>query len=99
MAPNRIELWGRLVKEPELRTTPAGTALLRLAVDCGSAGDALRLEVVMASEGAREVAARLRAGQELYVQGRLRAAGRAGKPSSGIQSLEVLASEIKPAAS
>jgi single-stranded DNA-binding protein len=92
---NKIELWGRALDQPELRTTPSGTALLRLAIDCGAAGEDLRLEVVMTGEPAREAAARLETGQALYVSGQLRAVGRAGGPALRVRPVEVLASEIK----
>jgi hypothetical protein len=57
---NRIELLGRLINPPELRTTPAGTPFLRLLVDCGAADGELVLSVVMAGGGARGGAARLK---------------------------------------
>lgn len=97
-ARNKIELWGRLLNQPELRTTPGGTALVRLQMDCAEAGEQLRLEVVMAGEEAREVARRLRVGQKLYVSGRLRAVGPAVKSGLKHSPVEVLASEIRPAA-
>ncbi len=92
-------MWGRLVDQPELRTTPGGMALLRLAIDCGLGGEELQLEVVMAGEGVREVAPRLKTGQEVYITGRLRAVGRAGKSRLRARPIEVLATEIKPTAS
>lgn len=70
-------------------------ALLRLAIDCGAAGEDLRLEVVMTGEPAREVAARLEIGQALYVSGRLRFVGPAGGLALRARTVEVLATEIK----
>jgi single-stranded DNA-binding protein len=95
---SKVELWGRALARPELRTTPGGTALLRLAIDCGGAGENLRLEVVMTGEPAREAAARLETGQALYVSGRLRAVRPTSRPALRTRPIEVLASEIKPMA-
>jgi single-stranded DNA-binding protein len=93
MASNTIELRGRLVNHPELRTTPGGMSVLRLAVDCGEDGEQLRLDVVMVGEQARARAAGLRSGQEIRVSGRLRSA----KPANsgfGRNEIEVLATDI-----
>jgi single-stranded DNA-binding protein len=97
VASNRIELWGRLVNPPELRTTPGGTPLLRLQVECGAPGEELRLPVVMVGEAARATAAQLRSGQELRVAGRLRPVARSTNAGVARQSVEVLANEIRPA--
>jgi single-stranded DNA-binding protein len=96
VASNRVELCGRLVNQPELRITPAGTAILRLSVECGGEGEELRLDVVMTGEAARDVASRLRAGAEVRVVGTLRAVGRSALRGSR-NAIELLASEINPA--
>jgi len=90
---NRIELCGRLTQAPELRTTPAGTAVLRIAVECGSPEGELTMSVMMAGEPARAVAASLAPGSEVRVIGSLRAIG--GR-SPALRTIEVIADEIAP---
>jgi primosomal replication protein N len=90
---NRIELDGKVVSAPEVRTTPTGTPVVRIEVDCGEGRDPLRLGVVMAGEGAREVGARIGAGAAVKVTGTLRAV-RGRVWSSAADGVEVLASEI-----
>jgi single-stranded DNA-binding protein len=89
---NRIELSGRLIGEPELRITPAGTPVLRLLVECGDAPERLTLGVVMAGEQGRSASTALKRGGEVEISGRLRmvmarAAGGAG--------VEVVATRIE----
>jgi hypothetical protein len=71
---------------------------MRIAVDCGTEGEPLRLEVLMVGEAARETAVRLRIGQELRVVGSLRAVGpmppRAARSGGAGQEVQVVASEI-----
>ena len=52
MTGNRIELEGRLLDQPEVRITPAGTPVLRFTVECGAPGEELRLGIVMTGESA-----------------------------------------------
>ncbi len=96
MARNRIELWGELSHQPELRLTPTGKTLLRLKVDCGEPGEDLRLDVVMAGEAGREVGSNLKAGQQIWVAGALRAIRRNSRSGLREQQLEVVASQIEP---
>lgn len=93
MSRNRIELVGKVVLPPEMRTTPTGTPVVRIEVDCGDGRELLRLGVVMAGRDAREVGARIAAGAAVKVTGRLRAA-RGRVWSSAASGVEVLASEI-----
>lgn len=96
MSRNRIELVGRLDSAPVLRTTPSGTTVLRLEVNCGEGRDILKLGVVMAGEGAREIGARITAGATLKVTGTLRAVH--GRTSSlRASGVEVVADEISEA--
>jgi primosomal replication protein N len=90
---NRIELVGKVVGAPEVRTTPTGTPVLRIEVDCGEGRELLRLGVVMAGEGAREIGARIGAGSTVKVAGMLRAV-RGRVWSSAASGVEVLANEV-----
>lgn len=90
MSRNRIELVGRVIAPPEVRTTPAGTPVIRMEVDCGAGREVLRLGVVMAGEDVRELGLRIGAGVTVKITGALRA-GRGQSLASGV---EVLASEI-----
>jgi hypothetical protein len=85
------------MQAPELRTTPAGTPLLRLMVDCGAPGSELTLSVVMVGERARTLAVSLRAGGEVRATGSLRAVR--GRTRGGLvqAGVEVVAGEITPA--
>jgi primosomal replication protein N len=90
---NRIELRGKLARAPELRTTPAGTALLRIVVDCGAPENELIMNVVMTGERARAIAAELVVGREVRATGSLRATvARGGAIARG--TVEVVADEI-----
>jgi primosomal replication protein N len=93
---NKIELRGVLHHAPELRTTPGGQALLRLLVDCGAEPGGLLLDVVMAGEGARESAQRLKAGQAVAVCGMLVAVKRRLNSGIAFAGVEVVASAISP---
>ena len=93
MSRNRIELVGTVVSAPEVRTTPAGTPVLRIEVNCGEGRESLRLGVVMAGGDARDIGARIAAGVAVKVTGTLRAVrGRARSSAAG--GVEVLAVEI-----
>lgn len=93
MGRNRIELVGIVAAAPEVRTTPTGTPVLRIEVNCGEGREVLRLGVVMAGRDAREVGARIAAGATVKVTGTLRAVrGRAWSSAAG--GVEVLASEV-----
>ncbi len=73
MTGNRIELEGRLLEEPELRITPAGTPVLRFTVECGAPGEELRLGIVMTGESALAAEPLLEPGRQVKVVGRMRA--------------------------
>ena len=85
-----------MASAPELRTTPTGTPVLRIEVDCGEGRELLRLGVVMAGEGAREIGARIGAGAAVKVTGTLRAV-RGRSWSSAGSGVEVLANGISEA--
>ena len=86
-----------MASAPELRTTPTGTPVIRIEVDCGEGRELLRLGVVMAGEGAREIGARIGAGAAVKVTGTLRAV-RGRMWSSAASGVEVLASEVSEVA-
>ena len=83
VAGNRIELDGRLVNQPEVRVTPAGTPVLRFIVDCSTQDEELKLGVVMTGESALAAKEILRAGRQVKVSGRLRAL------KAGVKSIRV----------
>lgn len=89
---NRIELRGKLTRAPLLRVTPAGTALLKLMVECGSPGSDLTMSVVMIGEKARSLAADLVVGRVVRATGSLRSIG--GQGGQLRNSIEVVADEI-----
>jgi len=70
---NRIELEGRLLDQPEVRITPAGTPVLRFTVECGAPGEELRLGIVMTAEPALAAKPLLEPGRQVRVIGRMRA--------------------------
>jgi primosomal replication protein N len=65
VAGNRIELEGRLVNQPEVRVTPAGTPVIRFIVDCSTPVEELKLGVVMAGDSALAAKEILRAGRRV----------------------------------
>ncbi|MGA7762751.1 MAG: hypothetical protein WCA59_13475 [Candidatus Binataceae bacterium] len=84
---------GIVASTPEVRTTPTGTPVLTIEVNCGEGREILKLGVVMAGGDARELGARIAAGATVKVTGTLRAMrGRAW--SSAAVGIEVLATEI-----
>ena len=97
MGRNRVELVGVAISAPEVRTTPAGTPVLRIEVNCGEGREVLRLGVVMAGADARAVGARITAGATLRVIGTLRAV-RGSRWLSAESGIEVLASAISEVA-
>jgi len=91
---NSIELWGGVALEPELRTTPAGTAVLHLVVDCGPRAGEMMLPVVMTGEAAHGVRQELRSGSQVRVKGSLRAVRRRLKSGLFETRYEVMAAAI-----
>jgi single-stranded DNA-binding protein len=89
---NRIELEGRLIDPPEVRITPAGTPVLRFAVECGALGETLRLGIVMTGDLALAAKALLEPGRQVKVIGRMRELKGSLKTSAGF---EVVAESIE----
>jgi primosomal replication protein N len=89
---NRIELEGRLLDQPEVRITPAGTPVLRFTVDCGAPGEELRLGIVMTGESALAAKQLLAPGREVKVIGRMRTLKGSLKTDTGF---EVVAASIE----
>lgn len=81
-----------MLRTPELRITPAGTAVLIFSVECAEPAEKLSLEVVMTGDAAREVGAELKRGAVVAVTGRLRAAA---SRAIGTVGIEVVASRIE----
>jgi primosomal replication protein N len=96
---NRIELEGRLLNQPEVRLTPAGTPVLRFTVDCGAPGEELRLGIVMTGESALAAKQLLAPGREVKVIGKLVGPRRALKGGSKTPlsdaAFEVVAASIE----
>ena len=95
MAGNRIEFWGRVVGEPELRTTPAGTSVLRVTVDAGDGTSDLALAAVMTGEKAERLRSALKAGAEVRVKGSLKTVRRRLKSGIIETAYEVVADSIE----
>ena len=72
MIGNRIELDGRLLDQPEVRITPAGTPILRFTLECGAPTETLRLGIVMTGESALAAKPLLERGRQVKVIGRMR---------------------------
>jgi primosomal replication protein N len=89
---NRIELEGRLLDQPEVRITPAGTPVLRFTVECGAPGEELRLGIVMTGEAALVAKQLLEPGRQVKVIGRMRALKGSLKKDTGF---EVVAESIE----
>ena len=95
MTGNRIELEGRLLDQPEVRITPAGTPVLRFTVECGAPGEELRLGIVMTGESATAVKRLLERGREVRVVGRMRALKAGLKMARTETAFEVVATSVE----
>jgi primosomal replication protein N len=89
---NRIEIEGRVLGQPEVRITPAGTPVLRFTVDCGAPGEELRLGIVMTGESALATKQLLAPDREVKVIGRMRTLKGSLKTDTGF---EVVAASIE----
>ena len=94
MAGNRIDLWGRILAEPELRTTPAGTSVLRITVQAADRPADFALDAVIMGDEARRLGARLKAGAEVTVKGNLKAVRRRLKSGLNETIYEIAADSI-----
>ena len=95
VAGNRIELDGRLVNQPEVRVTPAGTPVIRFIVDCSTPDEELKLGIVMTGESALAAKEILRAGRQVKVSGRLRALKIGMKSVRADEAFEVIAESVE----
>ena len=95
MAGNKIELWGRLLNEPELRTTPAGTPVLRMNVECAEGQGRFELSVVMTGDRATQLWPALKKVSAVRVTGALRALRRRLKSGLSETFYEVMADSIE----
>jgi hypothetical protein len=89
---NRIELEGRLLDQPEVRITPAGTPVLRFTVECGALGEELKLGIVMTGEPGLAAKPLLEPGRQVKVIGRMRMLKGSLKRAAGF---EVVAESIE----
>jgi single-stranded DNA-binding protein len=94
VAGNRIQLWGRILVEPELRTTPAGTSVLRITVQAADRPADLVLAAVITGDEARRLGATLKAGSAVMVKGTLKAVRRRLKSGLFDTTYEVAADSI-----
>ena len=92
----RIELNGRLSRNPDLRVTPAGTQVLLLEVDCGDSPGRLILKLVMTGAALEELAHQLHKGVQIRAAGELRVLPTRARSAGGL-GVEVVASMIQPA--
>jgi single-stranded DNA-binding protein len=95
VAGNRIELDGRLVNQPEVRMTPAGTPIIRFIVDCSTPTEELKLGIVMTGDSALAAKEILRAGRQVRVSGRLRALKIGMKSVRADEAFEVVAQSVE----
>ena len=95
MAGNRIELDGRLLTQPEVRVTPAGTPVLRFKIDCSVPGEEMMLTVIMTGDSALAAKALLEPGRPLRVVGRLRALRAGLKAVASESAFEVVAESVE----
>jgi len=95
VAGNRIELDGRLITEPEVRVTPAGTPVLRFTVDCGAPGEELKLAIVTTGDLALAAKGLLEPGRQVKVTGRLRALKAGIRTIAPDAAFEVVAESVE----
>ena len=95
VAGNRIELDGRLVNQPEVRMTPAGTPVMRFVVDCSTPTEELKLGIVMTGDSALAAKEILRAGRQVKVSGRLRVLKAGIKSVRADAGFEVIADSVE----
>jgi single-stranded DNA-binding protein len=95
VAGNRIELDGRLVNQPEVRMTPAGTPVIRFIVDCSTPTEELKLGIVMTGDSALAAKEILRGGRQVRVSGRLRALKIGMKSVRADEAFEVVAQSVE----
>ena len=98
---NRVELTGRLAREPMLREADGrALCILRLAVDgMGDRGGAGFVDVVLWGRPAEEHAARLQTGWLVAVSGRLRYRewrDRSDRPQSGLSVVGDVEALVEP---
>jgi len=95
VAGNRIELDGRLLNQPEVRVTPAGTPVIRFIVDCSTPTEELKLGIVMTGDSALAAKELLRPGRQVKVSGRLSALKAGIKSVRADAGFEVIAEAVE----
>ena len=94
---NRVELGGRLVADPELRSTPSGKAVCRLRVATNDTREAQFHDVVVWERDAEIAAETLRKGARVTVQGRLQHRSWQAADGSTRRATEIIAAAIEAA--
>ncbi|HYA34242.1 MAG TPA: single-stranded DNA-binding protein [Candidatus Binataceae bacterium] len=92
---SRIELSGRVATDPELRTTPAGTSILRFEIDCSEGDNRLRIDVIVTGSESKKLATTMRRESKIRVEGSLRQVSRRLKSGIAERSYEVVASTVE----
>lgn len=95
MAGNKIEVWGRLIGDPEIRITPAGTAVLRTRMEFEQQSGDEALAIVMTGGSVEDTHASLKAGANVRVNGSLKSVRRRLKSGLFETGYEVIADSIK----
>ncbi|MGH7916865.1 MAG: single-stranded DNA-binding protein [Candidatus Binataceae bacterium] len=90
----KVEFNGRLLEMPRLHTTPGGTSLLRLTVDCGEPGDRMPMRVVIKGGAVSALHAALRPGSEIHAEGVLHGLRGVARRSL-LTDLEIVAERIE----
>jgi single-strand DNA-binding protein len=93
---NRVELGGRLVADPELRSTPSGKAVCRLRVATNDTREAQFHDVVAWEALAQSAAETLRKGARVSVQGRLQNRSWQAADGSARRATEIIAASVTP---
>ena len=94
---NRVQLAGRLVADPELRSTPSGKSVCRMRVATNDTREAQFHDVVTWAALAESVAESLRKGATVTVEGRLQTRTWEAQDGSTRRATEIIASAVNAA--
>lgn len=93
---NRVQLAGRLVADPDLRSTPSGKAVCRMRVATNDTREA-QFHDVVAWEGVGDAAKALRKGAAVTVEGRLQTRTWTATDGSPRRATEIVAAAVAAA--